>query len=33
VPLAGGRLVAAGSFDRADGSQGAVGEALCDIHA
>jgi hypothetical protein len=33
LPLDGGRLVATAAFDRADGSQGTVGEALCDVHA
>ena len=31
LPLAGGHLVAIGSFERADGGHGTVGEALCDV--
>jgi hypothetical protein len=31
LPLAGGRLAATGSFERADGRRGTVGEALCDV--
>lgn len=33
LPLFGGRMVATGSFERADGGQGTVGEALFDIRA